>query len=45
MPLKWKPGEDRLSKLLLSVPEFINLVVHSLVGYVFYFLYKDMVCI
>ncbi|CAO0793163.1 unnamed protein product [Mucor circinelloides] len=31
LPLKWKPGEDCMSKLLLSDPKIINLVVHSLV--------------
>ncbi|KAI8056512.1 uncharacterized protein B0P05DRAFT_517661 [Gilbertella persicaria] len=31
LPLKWKPGEDRISKLLLGDPKIINLVVHSLV--------------
>ncbi|CAO0793162.1 unnamed protein product [Mucor circinelloides] len=31
LPLKWKPGEDCMSKLLLSDPKIINLVVQSLV--------------
>ncbi|KAG2206141.1 hypothetical protein INT47_003790 [Mucor saturninus] len=32
LPLKWKPGTDHMSKLLLNDPNVINLIVRSLVG-------------
>lgn len=45
LPLKWKLGTDLMSKLLLSDPKIINLVVRSLVGSVFCYLYKNAVSI
>lgn len=32
LPLKWKPGADLMSKMLLSDPKIMNLIVHSLIG-------------
>ncbi|KAI7889105.1 uncharacterized protein EV154DRAFT_446886, partial [Mucor mucedo] len=32
LPLKWKPGTDHVSKLLLNDPNVMNLIVRSLVG-------------
>ncbi|OBZ89558.1 hypothetical protein A0J61_02382 [Choanephora cucurbitarum] len=30
--LEWKPRDDLMSKILLSNPKVINLVIHSLIG-------------
>lgn len=43
LPLKWEPGEDLMSKVVLSHPKVIDLAVHSLVGNVSFYSYKDMI--
>ncbi|CEP10967.1 hypothetical protein [Parasitella parasitica] len=32
LPLKWKPGTDLMSKMLLSDPEIMRIVIQSLLG-------------
>lgn len=32
LPLKWKPGADLMSKMLLSDPEIIRIIIHSFIG-------------
>ncbi|GAA5814903.1 hypothetical protein MFLAVUS_008406 [Mucor flavus] len=32
LPMKWKPGHDVMSKMLLSDPEIIPIIIHSLLG-------------
>ncbi|ORE05095.1 hypothetical protein BCV72DRAFT_306708 [Rhizopus microsporus var. microsporus] len=31
LPLKWKPGADLMSKMLLSDPEIMRIIIHSLI--------------
>ncbi|RCI00196.1 hypothetical protein CU097_015539 [Rhizopus azygosporus] len=31
LPLKWKPGADLMSKMLLSDPEIIRIIIHSFI--------------
>ncbi|CAO3701944.1 unnamed protein product [Rhizopus stolonifer] len=32
LPLKWKPSTDLMSKMLLSDPEIMRIIIHSLIG-------------
>ncbi|KAI9243788.1 hypothetical protein EDC94DRAFT_699958 [Helicostylum pulchrum] len=32
LPLKWKPDVDLMSKMLLSDPEIMRIIIHSLIG-------------